>query len=47
MFEQNAAKPTIVQNRRQTVIVPLKTTTYFNEVSNKVDSSVMAQSFAG
>jgi hypothetical protein len=45
MFEQNTAKPAVVLNRGQTVIVPLKTTTYFNEVLNKADSKVM--SFAG
>jgi hypothetical protein len=35
MFEQNSSKPAIVLNRRQTVIVPLKTTTIFNEIANK------------
>ena len=35
MFEQNSSKPAIVLNRTQTVIVPLKTTTIFNEIANK------------
>ena len=34
MFEQNSSKSATV-NSRQTVIVPLKTTTIFNEIANK------------